>query len=89
VLTRSARSARLVRHDALDGARRPVREPYWCHKHRRTCVPTVGALRFLRRYSHDIAGRVAAFGSLPPPGLAAVHHLDARDLRSSGRPTRS
>ena len=82
VLTRAARSARLVRHDALDGARTPVREPYWCHKHRRTCVPTVGALRFLRRYSADIAGRVAAFAALRPEGAeAAVHHLDARDLR--------
>ena len=66
VLTRAARSARLVRHDALDGARRPVREPYWCHKHRRTCLPTAGALRFLRRYSHDVAGRVAAFGAAAP-----------------------
>jgi SAM-dependent methyltransferase len=82
VLTRAARSARLVRHDALDGARTPVREPYWCHKHRRTCVPTVGALRFLRRYSHDVAGRVAAFGALRPDGArATVHHLDARELR--------
>ncbi|HET6174782.1 MAG TPA: site-specific DNA-methyltransferase, partial [Gaiellales bacterium] len=42
VLTRAARSARLVRHDALDAAREPVREPYWCHKHRRTCLPTSG-----------------------------------------------
>ena len=82
VLTRAARSARLVRHDALDGARTPVRAPYWCHKHRRTCLPTVGALRFLRRYSHDIAGRVAAFGALRPGGAgAAVHHLDVRDLQ--------
>ena len=82
VLTRAARSARLVRHDALDGARTPVRAPYWCHKHRRTCLPTVGALRFLRRYSHDIAGRVAAFGALRPGGVgAAVHHLDVRDLQ--------
>ncbi|MDX6572688.1 MAG: hypothetical protein QOC86_1844 [Gaiellales bacterium] len=82
VLTRAARSARRVRHDALDGARRPVCEPYWCHKHRRTCVPTVGAQRFLRRYSQDIADRVAAFGALRPGGIAAAaHHLDARDLR--------
>ena len=82
VLTRAARSARRVRHDALDGARHPVREPYWCHKHRRTCVPTLGARRFLRRYSQDIADRVAAFGALRPAGrTAAVHHLDARDLR--------
>ncbi len=81
VLTRAARSARLVRHDALDGAREPVREPYWCHKHRRTCSPTAGALRFLRRYSHDVGRRVEAFSALRPAGAcAAVHHLDVRDL---------
>ncbi|MDX6540783.1 MAG: hypothetical protein QOI71_2393 [Gaiellales bacterium] len=82
VLTRAARSARLVRHDALDAAREPVREPYWCHKHRRMCVPTAGAMRFLRRYSSDIATRVAAFAALRPADSdAEVHHLDARDLR--------
>jgi hypothetical protein len=81
VLTRAARSARLVRHDALDGARTPVQDPYWCHKHRRTCVPTVGALRFLRRYSRDIAHRVAAFSELRPRAAGAiVRHLDAREL---------
>jgi hypothetical protein len=82
VLTRAARSARLVRHDALDGARTPVREPYWCHKHRRTCLPTSGALRFLRRYSQDVAARVSAFAMLRPSGAEAdVQHLDVRDLR--------
>jgi hypothetical protein len=82
VLTRAARSARLVRHDALDGAPEPVREPYWCHKHRRTCLPTAGALRFLRRYSGDVATRVTAFSSLRPQGAAAaVQHLDVRELR--------
>jgi DNA modification methylase len=82
VLTRAARSARLVRHDALDGARTPVRDPYWCHKHRRTCMPTAGALRFLRRYSGDVAERVAVFAALRPRGAgASVQHLDARDLR--------
>jgi DNA modification methylase len=81
VLTRAARSARLVRHDALDAAREPVREPYWCHKHRRTCLPTTGALRFLRRYSNDVAARIEAFSVLRPPGVRAdVHHLDVRDL---------
>ena len=82
VLTRAARSARLVRHDALDGAREPVREPYWCHKHRRTCVPTVGAQRFLRRYSRDVAARIGAFAAIRAPGARRdVHHLDVRDLR--------
>jgi hypothetical protein len=82
VLTRAARSARLVRHDALDGAREPVREPYWCHKHRRTCLPTTGALRFLRRYSGDVSARIAAFAELRPAGpRASVHHIDVRELR--------
>ena len=58
-----------------------MREPYWCHKHRRTCVPTSGALRFLRRYSQDVAARVAAFAAVRPAGASAdVHHLDVRDL---------
>jgi hypothetical protein len=82
VLTRAARSARLVRHDALDGARSPVRDPYWCQKHRRICAPTTGALRFLRRYSHDAARRVAAFAALRPARAhAIVRHADARGLR--------
>jgi DNA methylase len=82
VLTRAARSARLVRHDALDGARSPVRDPYWCHKHRRTCAPTVGALRFLRRYSNDVAARVTAFAAVRPADAdAVVQHGDARGLR--------
>ena len=81
VLTRAARSARLVRHDALDAAREPVREPYWCHKHRRTCLPTGGALRFLRRYSNDVAARVTAFSALRPAGANAdVRHVDVREL---------
>ena len=45
-------------------------------------MPAVGAQRFLRRYSRDIGGRVAAFGALRPDGAGAtVHHLDVRDLR--------
>jgi hypothetical protein len=45
-------------------------------------VPTAGALRFLRRYSNDVAARIAAFAELRPAGArASVHHLDVRDLR--------
>ena len=36
VLARAARSARLTTHFDLDFPRAPQREPYWCHKHRRT-----------------------------------------------------
>jgi len=79
VLTRAARSARLVRHDALDGARSPVREPYWCHKHRRTCLPTVGAQRFLRRRGRAQEHR------RPARDLAVdEHRWRLRETRSRG-----
>ena len=39
VLARAARSARLTTHFDLDFPRVPQREPYWCHKHKRECVP--------------------------------------------------
>ena len=46
------------------------------------CLPTAGGLRFLRRYSGDVAARVAAFAAVRPAGARAnVHHLDVRDLR--------
>ena len=45
-------------------------------------MPTVGGLRFLRRYSSDVSARVAAFADLRPGGAqASVHHLDVRELR--------
>lgn len=47
ILSRSARSARLVKHNELDWAKEPVREPYFCEKHKRTCYPTPEALNSL------------------------------------------
>ncbi len=37
ILTRSARSARLITHYDLDFPKHPQREPYWCYKHSRIC----------------------------------------------------
>src|SRR4051794_5404813 len=39
VLARAARSARLTTHFDLDFPRAPQQGPYWCHKHKRECVP--------------------------------------------------
>ena len=50
VLARAARSARLTTHFDLDFPKKPQREPYWCHKHRRTCSPVGEANKFLSRY---------------------------------------
>jgi len=79
VLSRAARSARRVPHFALDDAREPVLEPYWCHKHRRTCRPVEEAARFLRRYAADTVRRLREYAALRQEVDVAVLHADARD----------
>ena len=89
VLSRSARSSRLVRHDSLDHA--PSRRA------RRTgatstgaCArPTEGAAQFLRRYTTDVVRRVAAFAAVRGDAPWQVLHADARAPRCPRRSTAS
>jgi hypothetical protein len=39
ILSRSTRSARLIPHYDLARPKEPVRETYWCIKHKRYCTP--------------------------------------------------
>ncbi len=78
VLTRAARSARLTTHFDLDFPPQPVHDPYWCHKHRRTCSPVGEAAKFLRRYTDDAAARLRAFAAVRGHGQVAVVHGDIR-----------
>jgi hypothetical protein len=78
VLSRAARSARRVPHHALDETRRPVTEPYWCHKHRRECRPVQEAARFLRRYAADTVARLSQYGAIRGDVEARMLHADAR-----------
>jgi hypothetical protein len=81
VLARAARSARLTTHFDLDFPKRPQREPYWCHKHRRECRPVDRAGHFLRRYALDTLARIKQFARVRTRGReAAVLHGDSRDL---------
>jgi hypothetical protein len=85
VLTRAARSARLTTHFDLDFPRTPQRDPYWCHKHRRTCTPVSGADRFLSRYLLDTLERLKAFQRVRARGRAAdVVHGDATEVGLDG-----
>lgn len=85
VLARAARSARLTTHFDLDFPRAPQREPYWCHKHRRTCRPVDRAEHFLRRYALDTLGRIKQFARLRARGReAVVLHGDSRELAWPG-----
>lgn len=83
ILSRAARSARQVPHYELDWAREPVKEPYYCHKHKRTCYPTDGAIRFLSRYSGDTFKRLKEFSNLRSDTLINVIHGDSREVNLS------
>jgi DNA methylase len=85
VLARAARSARLTTHFDLDFPPTPQLEPYWCHKHRRTCRPVAEAEKFLTRYLLDTLRRLDEFQRVRRPGFAArVVHGDAREVVLGG-----
>jgi DNA methylase len=85
VLARAARSARRTTHFDLDSPRAPQLEPYWCHKHRRTCRPIGTARHFLRRYALDTLARIKAFARVRSRDSdARVAHGDSRTLALDG-----
>lgn len=81
VLSRAARSARLTTHFDLDFPRAPQREPYFCHKHKRTCRPVQEAEKFLLRYTVDTIRRIRAFADVRSNRRVTVLHDDARSVR--------
>jgi hypothetical protein len=85
VLARAARSARLTTHFDLEFPVAAQHEPYWCHKHRRTCTPVQEADKFLSRYLVDTLERLKAFQKVRVKGRAVeVLHGDATDIELHG-----
>lgn len=78
LLSRAARSARLTTHFDLDFPKRPVTEPYYCYKHRRTCAPTDDAMKFIVRYAQDTVRRVSEFQLLRTDAAVKIIHGDSR-----------
>jgi hypothetical protein len=87
ILSRSARSARLTTHFDLDFPRAPVTEPYYCHKHKRTCRPVREAIKFLRRYTLDTIRRLRGFSLVRTDADVIVMHEDARIVELPVAPT--
>jgi DNA modification methylase len=90
ILSRSARSARLIPHYDLARPKKAVRETYWCIKHKRYCEPINEALKFINRYSWDTIRRLKEFDKLRTAALIEIIQGDARtielpkDLRITG-----
>jgi hypothetical protein len=87
ILSRAARSARLTTHFDLDFPRAPVRQPYWCHKHKRECRPVGEAAKFLQRYTDDTARRLREFSQLRTSRRVEALHADARSVELPSAPT--
>ena len=81
VLSRSARSARLVTHYDLDFPKEPQNKPYYCYKHDRTCQPVDEAYKFLSRYTIDTLYRVKEFSKIKTRAKVDVYHDDSREVK--------
>jgi DNA modification methylase len=81
ILSRSARSARLITHYDLDFPKKPQTEPYHCFKHRRTCQPVQEAYKFLSRYTTDTFERVRDFSKIRTGASVKVFHDDSRSVK--------
>ncbi len=80
ILSRSARSARLVPHYDLDFPTKPQKEPYSCYKHNRICQPTQDAYKFIHRYSIDTINRISDFANIRTNANVNVIHGDSRKV---------
>lgn len=78
ILSRSARSARLIPHYDLARPKEPVRETYWCIKHKRYCEPIDEALKFINRYSYDTIKRFKEFDKIRTDAFIKILQGDAR-----------
>ena len=78
ILSRAARSARMIAHFEVDYPKRPYSEDYWCIKHERTCHPTKDAYGFLKRYCLNTVDRIEEFQRARRDVFTEVLHGDSR-----------
>jgi DNA modification methylase len=81
ILCRAARSARQIPHYDLARPKKPVKEKYWCIKHKRYCEPIDNAIKFINRYSLDTIKRIKEFDRLRTPAKIILLRGDARTIK--------
>ena len=81
LLSRTARSCRLVHHYDLATPKEPVRAPYSCYKHQgKTCEPVTSILPRLRFYSRDTVRRISEFQGRRGEVASMVVEGDSREV---------
>ncbi len=80
ILSRATRSARLITHYDLARPKKPVREKYYCIKHRRICQPIDEAMKFINRYSWDTIRRIKEFDNLRSNAKIKIIQGDSRNI---------
>jgi 16S rRNA G966 N2-methylase RsmD len=83
ILSRAARSVRLVAHYDLARPKAPLKpgEEYWCIKHKRTCRAIEDGLKFFRRYSRDTVRRIGEYDALRTDADVTIIEGDARTVK--------
>lgn len=77
ILTRAARSSRMIAHYEVDYPKEPRPTDYYCLKHSKTCHPTKNAVVFLKRYCRDVVSRLAEFQIVRRPVHTRAMHGDS------------
>ena len=77
ILSRSARSSRMIAHYETDYPKRPQSEDYYCLKHDRICHPTKNSLLFLKRYCSDVVRRMEQFQHIRKEVYTKALHGDS------------
>jgi len=81
ILSRSARSARLIPHYDLARPKKPIKETYWCIKHKRYCQPIDEAFKFIERYSYDTIKRLKEFVKIRTSAKMIIFEGDAQAIK--------
>ncbi|MDI6733228.1 MAG: DNA methyltransferase, partial [Planctomycetota bacterium] len=81
ILSRAARSARLISHYNLARPKEPLRGKYWCIKHKRTCEPIQEAFKFINRYSYDTIKRIKEFDKIRTNAFIRTYQGNSRTIK--------
>ncbi|MFX1293434.1 MAG: hypothetical protein ACFFD2_01050, partial [Promethearchaeota archaeon] len=82
ILSRTARSCRLVFHFELTRQNKPIYEPYVCHKHlNKVCTPLTTIILHLKKYCKDTLRRIKEFKKLRTNAKFEIIKADSKTVR--------